>query len=106
MAARLVSSGIGVPWLLVAAAPCGGVRILSDRPVPVSSSQVAPTTSIPMPSPRRATTGFTLQPLDVARLTAGGALGHRVGELHVAHAVLEVGVRDLLAAADRVHELL
>ena len=58
MAARLVSSGIGVPWLLVAAAPCGGVRILSDRPVPVSSSQVAPTTSIPMPSPGSATTVF------------------------------------------------
>ena len=51
-----------MPWLFVAAAPCGGVRIFSGRPVPVSSSQVASTTSIPIPSPGSATTVFTVSP--------------------------------------------
>src|SRR5438552_3938218 len=43
---------------------------------------------------------------DVDRLPRRGTLRDRVGELHVAHAVLEGGVRDLLAAADRADELL
>src|SRR5262245_59269388 len=43
--------------------------------------------------------------LDVHRLTARRTLGHCIGELHVMHAVLEVGVRDLLAPADGTHEL-
>src|SRR4029434_3211187 len=40
------------------------------------------------------------QILDVHRLAAGRALCHCIRELHVAHAVLEVRVRDLLAAPD------
>src|SRR6266571_7730935 len=39
-------------------------------------------------------------------LPRGGALRHGIGELHVAHPVLEAGARDLLAAADGVDELL
>ena len=46
-AARLVASGKGEP--------CGGVRILSGSPVPMSSSHVASTTSGPIPSPGSAT---------------------------------------------------
>src|SRR5262245_7871081 len=46
-----------------------------------------------------------LQILDVHGLTARRTLGHCIGELHVTHAILEVGVRDLLAPADGVHEL-
>ena len=34
------------------------------------------------------------------------ALAHGLGELHVGHAVLEAGVRDLLFSADRADELL
>ena len=49
-ARRLVSSGRGEP--------CGGVRILSGRPVPISRSHVASTTSMPIPSPGSATTVF------------------------------------------------
>src|SRR5262249_35998511 len=49
-AACLVSSGRGDPW--------GGVRILRGRPVPMRSSQVASTTSSPMPSPGSATMVF------------------------------------------------
>src|SRR5262245_54387934 len=47
----------------------------------------------------------SLQILDVHRLTARCAPGHGIGEPHVTHAVLEVGVRDLLAPADGAHEL-
>src|SRR6267142_2130830 len=49
-AARLVSSGRGSPW--------GGVVILRGSPVPIKSSHVASTTSIPMPCPGSATTVF------------------------------------------------
>src|SRR5262249_60328017 len=42
---------------------------------------------------------------DLGGLAAGGALPHGLGELHVAHAVLEGGARDRLAPADRVDEL-
>ncbi len=49
-AARFVSSGTGSPW--------GGVLILRGSPVPIKSSHVASTTSIPMPCPGRATTVF------------------------------------------------
>src|SRR5437773_6031763 len=43
---------------------------------------------------------------DVDSPALGRAPGDRVGELHVAHAVLEVGARDFLLAAYRVDELL
>src|SRR5262245_56377788 len=43
---------------------------------------------------------------DVDGLTRRGAARDRVGELHVPHAVLERRARNLLAAANRVDELL
>src|SRR6266508_26536 len=70
-AAFLVSSGNGDPW--------GGVRILRGRPVPMSSSQVASTTSSPMPSRGSATMVFMAIP---------GALlinsGHKHGDVRAA----------------------
>src|SRR5207249_11093920 len=39
---------------------CGGVRIFSGRPAPTSTSQVASTTSIPIPSPGSTTTVFVI----------------------------------------------
>src|SRR5262249_44990571 len=47
-----------------------------------------------------------LQLHDLHRLTRRRTLRHRVRELHVADAVLERGVGDLLAAANGVDELL
>src|SRR5438034_8027029 len=56
----LVWSGTDPATVGVAPSTCGGVRIFSGRPAPTSTSQVASTTSIPIPSPGSTTTVFVI----------------------------------------------
>src|SRR5262245_32950470 len=104
-------SGVETPNLMTSAAPAPpGLPIISTATAKSVTGIRGNDRFIACPScgpaAARTVTGTISEAGDLDRLAGGRALGHGVGELHVADAVLEVGVGDLLLAADGVDELL